>query len=194
MEDYDIDPVYLNNSYEGHIELITDWWEKKEVENEKLKAENEKLKQQYIDYKRNFRLLDAETSSRINVMENKLDLARTMVPNFQELKEENEKLKDGFTKEEASKFLEENENLKVEIKDLKATIGAVVCRESDTIEAIKKEMESMYKIIMNGAEGNCMIYTDRPPVPIIQDNISLMLAKFKAMSEEILALKGGDEN
>lgn len=70
---------------------------------------------------------------------------------IQELIEENEKLKDGFTKEEASKFLEENQSLKEENEKL---IEEIECRKSTTDSEIAEFNFSiqLLKDILKGYE------------------------------------------
>lgn len=55
-------------------------------------------------------------------------------------------------------------------------------------QEIKKEMDTMYHIIMNDGD-KCEISKNQPLIKIVQFNIGLMLEKFKQMSEKIEELK-----
>jgi len=225
MEDYDIDPVYLNHSYEGHIELITAMLEEERVENEELKGKQvwlerdakmmipvyeyaddlwrdnitetklccgegheilstlKELKEQIDELKEEKQLylkglnlthedhakeikgltqeyyddiaeyepqrikleeeneeLKEENEKIGGLVISQTDKLKEVSIKYndgykinQELKEENEKLKDGFTKEEASKFLEENEKLKAEV-EMKKDAWCPECVLRDLVE------------------------------------------------------------
>ena len=101
-----------------------------------------------------------------------------------------------------TKTIKENEELKEEIVKLKEEksnqqdyidkleCGKVVfeCAECDELkeenEEIKKEMGTMYKLIMNDGD-KYELSKKQSTINMVQSNISLMLEKLRMMSEEI---------
>ena len=62
---------------------------------------------------------------------------------IKELREENEELKDGFTKEEASVFLEENEKLKKEKDEIIEEYECYKSTTDSTIGELQGEIEEL---------------------------------------------------
>ena len=62
---------------------------------------------------------------------------------MKELREENEELKDGFTKEEASVFLEENEKLKKEKDEIIEEYECYKSTTDSTIGELQGEIEEL---------------------------------------------------
>ena len=67
------------------------------------------------------------------------------IDEIKELREENEELKDGFTKEEASVFLEENEKLKKEKDEIIEEYECYKSTTDSTIGDLQGEIEELKK-------------------------------------------------
>ena len=171
-------------------------------ENEKLKKENEELKKRDEEARKLFEESNEKMMERIKTEEDKvkeinkeLDIYKEadtqMTSQIEEQENDYNNLKEEY--EELEKEKEEWEYEKEGYDDKIEELEEQIKEDKETNE-IKDELVEMYHIIMNKGNKDCELSKDQSIMDMIKSNITLMLEKFKTMSQMIEKLKEMNED